>query len=354
MQKIIHSREYKSVHPIFDEFEQFYSATSCDSLQTSNSLIPITFDRAFESLQGIFNKWGNQNYQFNFIDRQYEKINFPKCESKTVVLAFSGGKDSLAATLKYMECGYKIYLYHLRGLKATTYPDEWKSAQELAQKLNLPLIIEDIKFSGKLEFPEHPLKNIIIANNMLQWCIRNGIGAEIAFGNYESTYLDSTAFYYAGDDCIDMYDAYENIMNEVMPDLIVGIALDNLNDTLETIAKHKEYLPFCQSCLGAHRFREYNRKHVLDKYGVQLMPHRCGVCWKCALEYIYMADHNVLEYNEEYYKHCLDVLKKANKRENKIEFTTIENLWDIYFSYDIKQSKYADILNYGKRKKKVK
>lgn len=354
MQKIIHSREYKSVHPVFDEFERFYSETSCDSLQTSNSLIPITFDKAFESLQGIFNKYGNQNYRFEFIDKHYTKLDLPKYDDKTVIIAFSGGKDSLAATLKYMECDYKIYLYHLRGLKASTYPDEWKSAQELADKLNLPLIIEDIEFSGRLEFPEHPLKNILIANYMLQWGIRNNVGTNIAFGNYDTSYLDGSAFYYNGDDCIDMYEEYEKIMGNVIPDFLVGIALDNLNDTLETVARHKEYLPLCQSCLGAHRFREYNRSNTMHKYNIKLMPKRCGVCWKCALEYIYMTDHNVLEYNEEYYRHCVDVLKKANKRENKIEFTTIENLWTTYFSYDIKQSKWADIENYGKHKKRMK
>lgn len=350
MQRINHSADYRSVHRVFDEFERFYLATSESSQQGSNMLMPYTFDTSFKTLQGIFNVYGNQNYDFKFADKRFEKLSIPKSKRKTAIIAFSGGKDSVAVTLKYIKMGYEVYLYHLRGLKKSTYPDEWKSAQAIADYLKLPLIIEDIDLVGNLEFPEHPLKNIIIANNMLQWGIRNGVGTHIVFGNYFESYLDCTAFYYSGDDCIDMWEAYEEVMDKLIPDFKVGIELDNPNDTLETISEDKTLLSLCQSCLCVQRFREYNRKRIMKKYEIDLMPNRCGSCWKDAVEYIYMTDNDVLQYNESYYKHCLDVLKKANKHENKIEFTTIEDLWKIYFSYDIHKSKYLGILNYGKRK----
>lgn len=354
MQKINHSVGYKAIHPIFDEFERFYFATSGDSLQTSNSLVSMTFDRAFEELQGIFNKYGKQNYSFNFTDKQYDNLQLDNYPDKNIIIAFSGGKDSVATVMKYLDCGYNIYLYHLRGLKTSSYPTEWRSAKDCADYLGLPLIIEDIQLSGRLDFPEHPLKNIIIANNMLQYGIKNHIGTNIAFGNYILTYLDDTAFYYSGDDCVDMYEAYERIMERFIPGFVVGMGLDEMNDTLEELAKDKKLLSLCQSCLGAYRFREYNRKHILDKYGLELMPNRCGTCWKCAVEYIYMTDHDVLQYNEEYYQHCIDILKKANKHENGLEFTTIEDLWHIYFQYDMSESKWAGIVDYGKRKKRMK
>ena len=351
MQQINHSKEYKSVHPIFDEFERFYFATSGKSLQVSNSLLPTVFDRGFEILQGIFNMYGEQSYHFTFTDKDYSQLVLPKYDDNNIIIAFSGGKDSVATVLKYMECDYNIYLYHVRGLKKSSYPDEWKNAQAIADYLNLPLIIDDIQLDGKLDFPEHPLKNIIIANNMLQWGIRNGIGVNIAFGNYLSSYLESTAFYYSGDDCIDMWEAYESIIQKIIPKFFVGIALYDLHETLETLQEDKKLLSLCKSCLGAYRFREHNHKINCNKYGIKLLPERCGSCWKCALEYIYMTDHNVLEYNEGYYKHCIDVLKKANKHENKLDFVDIETLWNIYFRYDISESKWSGILDYGKKRK---
>lgn len=351
MQKINHSAGYKALHPIFDEFERFYFATSGNSVQGSNSLIPIEFDRTFEPLQGIFNEHGKQHYNFSFTNKNYSTLSLESYDKNNIIIAFSGGKDSVATALKYKDLGYNIYLYHLRGLKTNSYPTEWKSAKELAEHLNLPLVIEDIQLLGKLDFPEHPLKNIIIANSMLQYGIKNHIGINIAFGNYTTSELDYTAFYYAGDDCIDMWGYYGYILSNIIPDFKVGLILSDLNDTLETMSTDKDLLALCQSCLGAHRFREYNRKHVQEKYGIELMPNRCGVCWKCAVEYIYMTDHNVLQYNEGYYKHCIDVLKKANKHENGLEFTGIQDLWNVYFKYDISESKWTGIRDYGKRKR---
>lgn len=351
MQRINHSKDYKSIHPVFDDFERFYFATSENSLQTSNSLLPTVFDKSFESLQGIFNLYGKQNYQFDFVDKQYEKLVEKEEKHSNLIVAFSGGKDSVAAVLKYMEFGYNIYLYHQRGLKVNSYPDEWKSAKAIAEYLGLPIIIEDIDLQGKLAFPEHPLKNIIIVNNMLQWGIKNHVGTRVAVGNYLNSFLDGCAFYYAGDDCMDMYEAYEDIMRKIIPNFVVMVELENSNDTLETLSHDKKLLSMCQSCIGAHRFREYNRKHTQEKYGIELMPNRCGVCWKCAVEYIYMVDHDVLQYNEGYYKHCIDVIKKANKKENGLDFTTIEDLWKVHFHYDISESKWTGIRDYGKRKR---
>ena len=351
MQKIVHTKDYKSLHPLMDEFERFYSATSENSLQFSNSLVPMVFDESFEKLQGIFNIYGDNDYHFSFTDKHYEQLVLPKYDSNNIIVAFSGGKDSVASALICKSCGFNVYLYHLRGLKNKTYPDEWKSAQEIADYLGLPLIIEDIKLEGALPFSEHPMKNMIIANHMLQWGIQNNIGTNITFGNYMSSVLEFTAFYYSGDDCMDMWEEYERIIGKIIPGFQMTFDLAYKEDALEEVATDVKLLGMCKSCLGANRFRAYNHRCVEEKYGIKLLPDRCGVCWKCAVEYIYMTDHDVLEYNESYYKKCVDVLKKADLHENERPFENIKMLWEDYFSYDMKQSKWADIVNYGKRKR---
>ena len=336
---------------MFDDFDKFYYATSDNPLQFSNSLIPMVFDESFESLQGIFNIYGkyDADYKYQFTDKHYTPLSLPEQNFNNVIVAFSGGKDSVAEALILKEQGYNVFLYHVRGLKNNTYPDEWKNAQKIAEYLGLPLIIEDIKLEGKLDFPEHPMKNMIIANRILQYGITHNIGWKIAFGNYMTSGLDYTAFYYAGDDCMDMWEEYEKIVQKIIPNFYITFDLMYKEDALELIGKDKKLLELCKSCLGAYRFREHNHKINCNKYGINLLPERCGSCWKCAVEYIYMTDHDVLEYNEGYYKHCIDVLRKANKHENKLDFTGIKDLWNVYFKYDMSLSKWSGIADYGKR-----
>lgn len=351
MQSIAHSSNYKSIHPIFDEFEKMYFALSDDPLQFSNSLVPMVFDESFENMQRVFNIYGDYKYNYTFTDKHYPTLDVPEYDKNNVILAFSGGKDSVATALILKESKYNVYLYHVKGLKTASYPDEWKNAKAIAEYLGLPIIIDEIKLEGKLPFSEHPMKNMIIANRMLEWGIKNNIGVQIEFGNYTTSKLDYTAFYYAGDDCVDMWGTYETIMQKVFDDasFFVGLDLTNLNETLEILSKDKKLLALCKSCLGAYRFRKHNHKINCNKYGIELLPERCGSCWKCALEYVYMTDHDVLEYNEGYYKHCIDVLRKANKHENKLDFTGIKDLWNVYFKYDMSLSKWSGIADYGKR-----
>lgn len=354
MQTINHSKEYKSIHPLFDEFEKFYFVTSDNPLQFSNSLVPMVFDECFESLQGIFNIYGDYEYSFQFTDKKYKPLNIPKYDFNNIIVAFSGGKDSVAEALILKEQGYNVYLYHVRGLKTSTYPDEWKNAVKIAEYLGLPIVVEDLQLKGKLPFSEHPMKNMIIANQCLQWGIKNGIGCKIAFGNYMTSGLENTAFYYAGDDCMDMWEEYEKIIGKIIPNFCITFDLMYKEDTLAEIGKDRKLLELCKSCLGAYRFRAHNHKHTEEKFGVKLLPERCGVCWKCAVEYMYYTDNDLLEYNEGYYKHCVDVLKKADLHENGIEFVDIQSLWNDYFMYDISKSKWSGIVDYGKRKKRMK
>lgn len=357
MQKIVREKEYRYIHPVFADLERFYALTSTRTLQSTISpLIPSqaqVFDESFKPLQSLFSIYGGIDYNFEYEDKHYEELDLPEYDDKNVILAFSGGKDGTATALWYKEHGYNVMLYHTQGINKS-YPDEWKRAKEIAKYLGLPIVIEKIQLDGKLDFIEHPMKNMMIANGAIKWGIDNNFSTDIAFGNYYDGFLSNggVPFYVCGDDCVDMWEPYEDIVSQIIPGFEVFMELQNFNDTLELLTTDKKLLEMCQSCIGAQRFREFNRKHVAEKYGVSLMPHRCGVCWKCAAEYIYMSDHDVLEYNEAYYKHCVELLKKHDKKENGVDFTNIKNLWKDYFTYDIMLSKWSDILNFGKRKKR--
>lgn len=348
MQKIVHQTGYKSVHPIFDDIESFYQITSTKTVYNTNSLIKPSYDYCFEYLYSLFEKYGGKEYDkydITFTNKQYKPIPLKQYDPNNLIMMFSGGKDSTAAVLHYKEQGYNIYLYHLLGINKQ-YPDEWKRAKEVADYLELPIYFDEIKFEGKNEFPEHPMKNIIIANGALQYGINNNITTKIANGNYYMTDLEEASFHISGSDSILMYLAYEDIIQSIIPEFKMYIGLENMNDTYEILLKHPELMKMCQSCMGAHRFREWNKKRIETKYNIKLLPNRCGCCWKCAKEYIYMTDNDLMEYNEDYYKFCLQVLKKNLKEEHGVIVENIKDLWHNEFVYDIEKSKYKDILNY--------
>ena len=181
---------------------------------------------------------------------------------------------------------------------------------------------------------------MIIVNGALQYGIKNNIGIQIATGNFLDGQIDHGIFYTSGDDMPEMWDVYEDIINHIIPDFHIFLTLSDTNETLEILSSDMKLLELCQSCIGAHRFRQWNHDNNEKKYHIHLMKNRCGSCWKCALEYIYLTDHDKLNYDKDYYRHCLEVLKKSAKRDFEEDFTTWENLWYDYFYYDIKESKY--------------
>ena len=351
MQTINHPLGYGSIHPIFNEIERFYALTSTKTLQSQNVFFKVSFDNAFETLQSLFNQYGGNAYNFNLVDKQYAKLPRVDYDDNNLILLFSGGKDSTATAVKYKNLGYNVYLFHVKGINKS-YPDEWKSAQAIADYLELPIYYAQFESKGKLEFTEHPMKNMILANMAIEWGIKNNIGYKILCGNYILGDLNPSSFYINGDDISTMWDAYDKIVRKAIPDYYTLMGLRNPKETMTVLSKDMKLLGLCQSCLGAQRFRQWNHDNNEKKYGIKLLDNRCGSCWKCCVEYIYLADHDLLEYDEPYYIHCLDVIKKADKRENGESFVDAEYMWTGYFQYDIQKSKYKDIMNYGRHNKK--
>ena len=335
MQTIKHEEGYTSINKIFDDIEKAYVLTST---QRKETLLPILFDNSFITLFEIFRDYGEQTFNIQLNDMSYEKIKLGKYDKKNIILAFSGGKDSIAAALHYKKLGYNVYLYHMRGINKT-YVDEWKNAKELADALGLPIYLDDIHLLGSHMYTEHPMKNMLIANGMIKYGIENNIGVKIAFGNYYTSHIEDTKFDVCSGDSQDMWRAYEEIVSRVLPRFRVLVPLQNINTSLKAMVKHPELLPLCKSCVGSYRYRKWLHETNEHKYGIELLPDRCGSCWKCAEEYIYMTDHNVLQYNRKYYQHCLDVLVKDAKLENRA-VANYEELWGNYLQYDIRKSRY--------------
>lgn len=339
MQKIIHPESYRSVHPIFDEIERFYTMTSVKEQKSTNKLIKPCFDSAFVGFYSLFKDFGHVHYNFSIKHNKYPKLDLPKYDPKNVILLFSGGKDSVAAMLYYVKKGYNVYLYHMKHINQS-FPNEVEISQQIADYMGLPLYIDDMRYSGHNDWMEHPMKNIIIANGALQYGIHEGITTKIATGNYTNSHIGFETFHQNAGDFVEFWQAYESVIQRIIPKFKVGIVLKNMVQTLKVMGEHKDLLEMSMSCLFPYRWRGQLIRQNEKKYGVKLMPNRCGSCAKCAFEYIYYADKGIIEYNEDFYAHCLDILyRNFEKNVTMPEFDSYEHFFETQFKYPTSKSK---------------
>lgn len=282
-----------------------------------------------------------ENFEFSYTDNP-TPIRSEK-NDKFVLCCVSGGKDSLATVLHYLENGYDVHLYTLRGINRG-YPEEYKSALKWADALNLPIYVDNIKISGKKYWIEHPLKNQLIATFAIAYCLDNAFPTRVSFGDYQDETADKSNFGVNWTDNINLWEAYNEFIKGFV-DAEVEIPLEREWDGLELINSNAYLLPMIQSCLMTVRDRESLRQKNQKKYHVKILPNRCGSCYKCCLEYIYFCDHHKLEYNEDFYRHCLEILKEKYadytgptmvKR-----FKNLREVYDAYFEYS-ERSEYFD------------
>lgn len=329
---------------IFQEINYLYSVVSspCDD---PDSLVPVTYDSSFEDLFDILEEkvaW--------FKRPETRTLPAPKPEfqynPKEIIVCVSGGKDSVATVLHYLNLGFNVYLYHLHGINKV-YFDEFESVKKIAEYLNLPFFIDECTLSGNHSFVEHPLKNYIIANGAINWALNSNIAPNIAFGNFSKSRLEDVQFDVCGGDCMNMWSAYNKIISRMIPGFCMRVPLYTQQDTYEILGKNKELIELTQSCISPYRFREHWKQRTEDKYGVKLMPHRCGCCWKDACEYITLTDNGVLTYNESYYEHCLEILGKTMQKEDDVYEIPVTDVWMNYISHDIDKSKLGEKITHG-------
>ena len=289
----------------------------------------VYFDKDIKPLIDTLEIGLKEQHVYNYILTKKQDLVVNK--TNNVVVCFSGGKDSVATAIKYKKLGYNVYLYHVRGINGV-YTDEYIRAEEIAKYLNLPLYIEKIKLNGKNTYLEHPLKNQVVCSLALNYSISNNIGTCIAFGDFTSDIIDEGLFDRNWSDTKEMWDSYVEYIKTYIPSFELNIPFKNYLETLNIVSKDMKLLNMTQGCLSPQRFKNKLHNFNTSKYNVNLLNNRCGSCWKCSVEYIYLVDNGLVEPNNEFYVHCLDVLKKKMKEE-KPTLPVAKNYKDVYCAY---------------------
>lgn len=233
----------------------------------------------------------------------------PMVRNNKVLVAFSGGLDSMYQVLYLKEQGYEVILYHVANVNYYTNGKEKLVCEQFAEKFNLPLIISTFKQNTKKDNPyrkywrENSFKNTLIYSMMLDYCLDKTI-SNISCG--DDLRLDikdavvGTNIADAKQITIPFVKAVKTLFN------IGWLFVDHNVDKAQRIKKLMEYgcLDLFYSCVNPGRFNQSNHERIQKKFNVQMEQYNCGVCRKCAfhslLRHYYLGE----EYNKEFIDFC--------------------------------------------------
>lgn len=332
MQRVIH--EYKNKSRLFNMMEALYTYVSDTDYMFEDIM---WLDPVFKPLCDIL-----QEHLLIFRMPEIRPFQFPTIEyrhtgDKEITVCLSGGKDSAAAAFYYKSRGYKVHLYHATGVNKA-YGDEKRAASSIAEYLGCDLFIDKFNLIGKHRFIEHPLKNYVIANGALHYCLAKGYNPTIAFGNFNKSHLDTNEFEVCGGDCIEMWEVYQSIIQKIIPDFSIEIPLETNANTFDILKDDERLFSMSVSCMSPYRFRAHWKHRCEEKYNVRLYENRCGVCWKCAVESAWLMDTGKMLYNESYYIHCMDILERTIFKETGHPADSFDDVWDNYMFYPMEKS----------------
>lgn len=249
-----------------------------------------------------------------FLNQDYPAHKLVKGD-KRVLLGYSGGKDSIYSATKLRKAGYEVEACFVTGLNRSSR-DEKQAAIDTCKLLNIPLHIIPVKTSGSSNRFENPAKNILVLALMLD------IGGPIGIPNYslgtEGDLEGGIEDYFTSTDFSDSPDVLELGCATFKP--LKNYRFINSNVPLWSYESYKavlnrpkggmELMAALRSCMSQYQYRAKLHSVNESKYGVKLLPGRCGSCWKCCLEYLYLEAMGRVVPNKAYSDHCWRRLKK--------------------------------------------
>jgi hypothetical protein len=248
-----------------------------------------------------------EHINYEFVE---DKVMFDAIpENKKIMIAFSSGKDCVAVATKFLEEGYEVVLYHLRGVNRS-YTQEYDHSKAVADYLGCEFISDTISISGKCDYIENPIRNQFILAMMVDKGLKIGI-YRYAFGNQTCDTLEGTNPDIMNSDSIELFHAIELFYQNRIPGFHLYTVLRDLTDSYCQVAKYdSELFRLISSCNGPLRFKAYRKKENEAKFGIALLPDRCGTCYKCANEAVLLQILGVMDYPPEYIEYCNGVMAR--------------------------------------------
>lgn len=225
-----------------------------------------------------------------------------------MLVGFSGGKDSTATAIKAKAEGFTPVLFYVQGINPS-YPGEKQAAVNTARVLGLELVTVGARYAGERNHLENPTKNQLILAMMADYGAGIGI-ADHAMGLMESDMQDSLDYSAGYSDAIELHLTAADYLARMMPGYALHRYIENDTDSLKTITEQAPAaLDTLLSCMTPHRFQAMRRRQTRDKFGVDLLPNRCGACYKCAVEWLHLRAWGHAPDKPDYRRRCIDLLR---------------------------------------------
>lgn len=225
-------------------------------------------------------------------------------------IAFSGGKDCLAAAIRAEEDGYAPTLFHIRGINMSL-TSEHKHAEAIAKAIGFPYIEVKINFGGKKEYFEHPLRNLLILCLMIDEGLKQGCRV-YSLGNIFEDETSHANLDYDLSDGIDILRAWEYFMRGVIEGFQLKTYICNNLQSFYTIwRRDKDLIPLLTTCCTPDFRKPMIRKRSEAVYGRAVLSQTgCGGCYKCATEYLYKVKFGLCPSSPAYTKRSMELIQR--------------------------------------------
>lgn len=253
------------------------------------------------SIRGVY--WGARRQPPKIVDDGSVFTAPSVHHSMHAIVGMTGGKDSLAAALCLRDEGYTVTFLHIRGINPA-YTAEAESSLEQAKIVSGRYVELKVKIPKK-EYLENPARNHVILLLQASVAVTQHAGTVVQ-GLHTQRLAANQPFDTGWSDCKEMADFGKEMIEGLAPWLE-----NRLHDLPESdtesidcvVHRAPDLLPLVRSCMQPLRYLSSVRSANIKKAGYDLLPGRCGSCYKCCREWLVLREHGYYKESQTYRDH---------------------------------------------------
>lgn len=227
-----------------------------------------------------------------FVEQPAEKVAYQ--DDGVKVIAFSGGKVSLACALRYKDAGHKIVLFHVlkRG-------GDVSRIKKISEMLDAPLYVYDDMIL------DTPFRGMRILELATEYAVGHKHSPRIVFGYFDEAIAEGNSKYdwmY----CKEFIDGYKELAQKYIDGFSILNPIPNYAIMWEEILSHKMYIPYLE-------YRDETEEKIFQNIRM---------------------DYRIDTPNLDLYLSNIEYLKHRKK----VKKASLNDVWNMYFFYRIENS----------------